>query len=125
MEFMQEVSSRYDRVIIDSPPVSAVSDPLLIAAMADGVVYVIKFNRVRRDHAGKCIRKLQETGAYICGAILNDIDFEGRDAYYYHGYYYYYRNRYYGSYGRQGGSRSGRADQEAAQEGREAEAKNA
>ncbi|MGC8990999.1 MAG: GumC family protein, partial [Verrucomicrobiia bacterium] len=96
MQFMQEVSKRYDRIIMDCPPISAVSDPLVLSSMADGVVYVTKFNKIRREHARKSIQRLLDAGIHICGVILNDIDFEGRDSYYYS--YYYYQNRYYSSY---------------------------
>jgi capsular exopolysaccharide synthesis family protein len=96
MQFMQEVGKRYDRIIMDCPPISAVSDPLVLSAMADGVVYITKFNKIRREHARKSVQRLMDAGIHICGVILNDIDFEGRDSYYYS--YYYYQNRYYSSY---------------------------
>jgi capsular exopolysaccharide synthesis family protein len=95
-QFLQEVRKRYDRVFLDCPPVSAVSDPLMIAAMSDGVVFVAKFNKIRRDHARRTIQRVQDAGIHIIGAILNDIDFEGKDSYYYS--YYYYQNRYYSSH---------------------------
>lgn len=94
--FLQEVSKRYDRVLLDCPPVSAVSDPLVIAAMTDGIVFVTKFNKIRREHARKTIQRIQDSGIHVCGTVLNDIDFEGRDSYYYS--YYYYQNRYYSSH---------------------------
>jgi polysaccharide biosynthesis transport protein len=96
MEFLQIIRDRYDRVILDSPPISAVSDPLIIAAMSDGVVFVTKFNKIRREHARKSIQRLQDAGIYVVGTVLNDIDFEGKDSYYYS--YYYYQNRYYSSH---------------------------
>jgi len=104
MQLMQEISKRYDRIIMDCPPVSAVSDPLVLSAMADGVVYVTKFNKIRREHARKSVQRIADAGIHICGVILNDIDFEGRDSYYYS--YYYYQNRYYSSYYRSRSSAS-------------------
>jgi len=95
-QFLEEVRGRYDRVILDCPPVSAVSDPLIIAALSDGVVFVTKFNKIRRDHARKTIQRIHDAGIHILGVILNDIDFEGKDSYYYS--YYYYQNRYYSSH---------------------------
>jgi len=94
--FLQEVGKRYDRVVLDCPPVSAVSDPLVMSSMADGVLFITKFNKIRREHARKTIQRIQDAGIHICGVVLNDIDFEGRDSYYYS--YYYYQNRYYSSY---------------------------
>jgi capsular exopolysaccharide synthesis family protein len=95
-QFLQEVGKRYDRVVMDCPPVSAVSDPLVMSSMADGVLFITKFNKIRREHARKTIQRIQDAGIHICGVVLNDIDFEGRDSYYYS--YYYYQNRYYSSY---------------------------
>ncbi|MHB8522562.1 MAG: GumC family protein [Limisphaerales bacterium] len=95
-QFLQDVRKRYDRVFLDCPPVSAVSDPLMIAAMSDGVVFVTKFNKIRRDHARRTIQRIQDAGIHIVGIVLNDIDFEGKDSYYYS--YYYYQNRYYASH---------------------------
>ena len=95
-QFLQEVGKRYDRVFLDCPPVSAVSDPLVIAAQADGAIFVTKFNKIRREHARKSIQRLEDAGVRILGVALNDIDFEGKDSYYYS--YYYYQNRYYSSH---------------------------
>lgn len=95
-DFLEQARARYDRVVLDCPPISAVSDPLVIAARAEGVVFVTKFNKIRREHAKKSIGRLQNAGIHILGVVLNDIDFEGKDSYYYS--YYYYQNRYYASH---------------------------
>lgn len=96
MEFLERVRNKYDRVVLDCPPVSAVSDPLIISAMSDGVVYVTKFNKIRREHGRKSVARIQNAGIHILGVVINDIDFEGKDSYYYS--YYYYQNRYYSSH---------------------------
>ncbi|HEX7861629.1 MAG TPA: polysaccharide biosynthesis tyrosine autokinase [Verrucomicrobiae bacterium] len=95
-EFIDRVKDKYDRIVLDCPPVSAVSDPLVISAMSDGVVYVNKFNKIRREHARKSVARIQNAGIQILGVVINDIDFEGKDSYYYS--YYYYSNRYYASH---------------------------
>ena len=95
-EFIEEVKSKYDRIILDCPPVSAVSDPLVVASLCDGTVFVTKFNKIRRDHARRSVQRIQDAGVKIIGCVINDIDFEGKDSYYYS--YYYYQNRYYASY---------------------------
>jgi polysaccharide biosynthesis transport protein len=112
MDLLQSARGQYDRVILDSPPISAVSDPLIIAAMADGVVFVTKFNKIRREHARKSIQRLQDAGIYVLGAVLNDIDFEGKDSYYYSSYY--YQNRYYSSHYRSQGEKPGDAKEKPA-----------
>jgi capsular exopolysaccharide synthesis family protein len=95
-EFLEKMKGRYDRVVLDCPPVSAVSDPLIISAMSDGVVYVTKFNKIRREHGMKSVQRIQNAGIHILGVVINDIDFDGKDSYYYS--YYYYQNRYYSSH---------------------------
>jgi len=94
--FLDAVGAKYDRVILDCPPISAVSDPLVIAAKTDGVVFVCKFNKIRREHARRSVQRIQSAGIHIMGVVINDIDFEGKDSYYYS--YYYYQNRYYSSH---------------------------
>ncbi len=95
-EFIREAVRRYDRVVLDCPPISAVSDPLIVAAKADGLLFVSKFNKIRREYALRTIKRVQDAGIHILGAVINNIDFEGRDSYYYSQYY--YQNRYYSSH---------------------------
>ncbi len=104
LQFLEEVSSRYDRVILDCPPVSAVADPLVVGAMCDGLIFVTKFNKIRREHARRSVQRIAEAGIHVIGLVLNDIDFEGRDSYYYS--YHYYQNRYYASHYRSRGTSS-------------------
>ncbi|MFM8360371.1 MAG: GumC family protein [Verrucomicrobiota bacterium] len=107
VQFLEEVSAKYDRIIMDCPPVSAVADPLVIGAMSDGLVYVTKFNKIRREHASRSVQRIGDAGIHIVGLVLNDIDFEGKDSYYYS--YHYYQNRYYSSHYRTAGQGKGEA----------------
>jgi succinoglycan biosynthesis transport protein ExoP len=94
--FLELVAGKYDRVVLDCPPISAVSDPLVISAHSDGIIFVTKFNKIRREHARRSVQRIQNAGIHIMGVVINDIDFEGKDSYYYS--YYYYQNRYYASH---------------------------
>jgi len=96
LDFVEEIRCKYEKIVFDCPPVSAVSDPLIIAANADGTVFVNKFNKIRREHARKTVQRVQDAGINIVGVCINDLDFEGKDSYYYS--YYYYQNRYYASH---------------------------
>lgn len=95
-KLLGELRQRYDRVVIDCPPISAVSDPLVMGAKSDGILYVMKFKKIRREHARRSVQRIQDAGIQVVGVLLNDIDFEGRDSYYYS--YYYYQNQYYSHY---------------------------
>jgi capsular exopolysaccharide synthesis family protein len=96
MQVLEEVSKRYDRVVLDCPPISAVADPLVVSAMCDGLLFVTKFNKIRREHALRSVQRIHDAGIHTIGLVLNDIDFEGKDSYYYS--YHYYQNRYYSSH---------------------------
>ena len=96
-KLVAEVEKKYDRIVIDSPPILAVSDPLIIASLADGLLYVTKFDRSKRHLSKKCLEQLQNGGATIIGAIINEVDLrKARYSYYYNNYY--YQNRYYTDY---------------------------
>jgi capsular exopolysaccharide synthesis family protein len=88
---LDELASRYDRVIFDSPPVLVVADPLILSNMIDGVVLVVKSASTSSDLARRAVRQLKDVKARILGAVINDLDLEHRD----YGYYYYRQYGYY------------------------------
>lgn len=111
-DLLDSLSSKYDRIVIDCPPVSAVADPLVVGSASDGMIYVAKFNKVRRELIRRSLQRVQEAAIPVVGVVLNDIDFRGSDAYYYN--YHYYQNRYYAShYKTKATSAQGSADSKA------------
>ena len=87
---LAECAKLYDRIILDSPPTSAVTDPAVLGNLADGVVLVIKAGETTREAAMHARRQLATAKARLFGVIVNAIDFSN-PAY---GYEYYYRNYY-------------------------------
>jgi len=87
-DLIQSLKAQFDWVIIDSPPVASLTDTVLLALLADMVVFVIKHNESDRDLIRRCIRQLRDVHANVIGAVLNAVDFD-RAAYkgYYVGYY--------------------------------------
>jgi capsular exopolysaccharide synthesis family protein len=79
---LAELRNRYDRIVIDSPPLAAVSDALILLPLVDGVIYVIKFNSVKRKTAIVNVRRLWETNIPVFGAILNYVS-STMSSYYY------------------------------------------
>ena len=77
-----ELRERYDRIVVDSPPLAAVSDALNLLRLVDGVVYVIKYNTVKRRTASVNVRRLWESDTPIFGALLNNIS-ATHSSYYY------------------------------------------
>ncbi|OQA91296.1 MAG: Tyrosine-protein kinase etk [Elusimicrobia bacterium ADurb.Bin231] len=93
-KFIEEVKTKYDVVVFDSPPVMSVNDSMNIAICVDGIVQVIRYGKLNRKLVERCTQVLSDTGTKIIGAVLNGVDTESRGHYYY---YYYYN--YYGKYG--------------------------
>ena len=80
----------YDRVILDSPPTSAVTDPAVLGNLADGVVLVVKAGETTKEAGLHARKQLVAAKARLFGVVVNAIDFSN-PAY---GYDYYYRNYY-------------------------------
>ena len=68
------VSRLYDVVLIDTPPVLAVMDAVIIAPEVDAVVFVVRAGATQRDAAQMAIGQLTAARASIAGAVLNDPD---------------------------------------------------
>ncbi|HEY7498511.1 MAG TPA: polysaccharide biosynthesis tyrosine autokinase [Vicinamibacterales bacterium] len=89
-------SGPFDWVIIDTPPVLAVTDAVIVARSVAGVVFVIGSEMTRRAHAERAIETLGAGKPKSIGAVLNRVDFE-RNKYYYSRYYGHHYHNYYGS----------------------------
>ena len=82
--------TRYDRVIIDSPPITAVTDTVVLSKKVDGVAVVIRAADTPKELIRSGVEQLRTVNAHILGAILNVVDMSGEGYYYYQYYYYYY-----------------------------------
>lgn len=85
-QMIQGLRDSYDRIIIDTPPVAAVSDALNILSLVDGVIFVIKFNDVKRRTVKSNLRRVVEANVPVFGAVLNQISITAA-SYYYTDYY--------------------------------------
>ncbi|MCC6763173.1 MAG: polysaccharide biosynthesis tyrosine autokinase [Deltaproteobacteria bacterium] len=70
-KLIERVRGEYDFVILDSPPLLAVSDGVLLANLADGVILVADRARSRRDQVRAAMQRLSQTGVAPLGAVLN------------------------------------------------------
>ena len=97
-EVLREIGANTDMIVIDSPPILAVTDPAALASRVDGVLLVIKPGVTKMAAAKQAVEQLQRSGAQILGVVLNDVDINrSRSKYYYKGYYYQYS--YHNKYG--------------------------
>lgn len=86
---ISELRDSYDTVLIDSPPVIAVTDSTLLASRVDGVVLVIKSGITRLDLINNAIDQLKKANNRFMGVILNQVKVSAGD----YNYYYYYGHR--------------------------------
>lgn len=107
-QLLQVLREKFEYVIIDTPPVLAVTDPCGVAARVDGVLVCMRLSRHTRDLGRRTVEQLRDIGATISGIVINGV--EERDAYgygnyRYSDYRYYYKNYNYkyGEYGSKDG----------------------
>ena len=84
-ELLVDLHTRADVVVIDSPPVTALSDAAVLAMQTDGVLLVLDAGKTRRELAKRATEALGRVQARVVGVVLNRMPARGA------GYYYYYR----------------------------------
>jgi len=107
-ELIHQWREEYDHVIIDSAPILMVSDPLPVAARADGTVLVVRAGLTRKKALSRAFDLLARSNIRILGAVMNDIDLKIENFYTYssRGYGYYSGYKGYKSYGAVYGSQN-------------------
>ena len=83
-ELIGELRGMYDRIILDSPPLQAVTDASVLSRMSDGAILVAKARKTLRDELARTAKQLREVDAHVLGVILNDLDLSDRKYGYYH-----------------------------------------
>ena len=96
-EILSLVRQPYDYVLIDSPPMMAVSDALLLSTMVDGVVVVIGARGTPRDTVSHACARLRQAQANILGTMINRVSMNDK----------HYSEAYYGSYAHADGELTG------------------
>lgn len=106
VEIIRQVSGQVEMIILDSPPVMAVTDSAVLAQRVDGVLLVLKPYVTQMGAARQTVEQMQRAGARLLGVVLNQVDLKNSR------YNYYYKSYYaasYHYYGRDGKSRNGRS----------------
>ncbi|MBP2230269.1 capsular exopolysaccharide synthesis family protein [Azospirillum agricola] len=97
-QLLTRLSMEYDRVVLDSPPVLAVSEGKLLAALADQTVFIVRWGLTKRGTAMAGLKELVEAGGEVVGVLFSQVDtrrhaqYEFPDSGRYHGYRRYYAN---------------------------------
>lgn len=94
-EVLEKLRGQYDRIVIDSSPVLAVRDPLLLARYVEAACLIVRAGHSPAKASAQAVRLLSEAGAPTTGVVLNSVR-QGSGAYYAYSY------RTYGTYGAKG-----------------------
>jgi polysaccharide biosynthesis transport protein len=87
LQILEEASLTYDLVILDGPPLLGFAEPLHMATAVDGVVIVGRAGQTSRKSVGTVLAILARLRANVLGIVLNEVNKEMSDSYYYYGHY--------------------------------------
>jgi capsular exopolysaccharide synthesis family protein len=90
-KLIETLGEKFDRVILDSPPILAVTDAVIVSRIVDGVVLVVRAGKTPHDAVTRAKRMVLNVKSRIIGVVLNDVNLRN-PAYY--NYYNYYRHQY-------------------------------
>ncbi|MFP4521326.1 MAG: polysaccharide biosynthesis tyrosine autokinase [Fibrobacterota bacterium] len=90
-EILKILEEKFDLIMFDTPPVLAVTDAVLLSAIIDGVILVVRAGETEEEVAQRAIGNFNNVKAHLVGGVLNDIDLTHKySSYGYYKYYYHY-----------------------------------
>ncbi|HHU32882.1 MAG TPA: CpsD/CapB family tyrosine-protein kinase, partial [Clostridia bacterium] len=82
-QLLHELTQAYELVLVDSPPVIAVTDATILAQSVDGVILVVAAKEVKREYALEAKERLKKVEARLLGIILNKVKLQSKEQNYY------------------------------------------
>ena len=82
---LEKLKETYDYIILDTPPVQAVTDAQVLSAKSDGTIIVVKAGKTKKDSVNSSLGLLKKVNANIIGTVLNSVDNSRNKYYYYYG----------------------------------------
>lgn len=95
-EVLDKLRDEYDHIVIDTPPTLSVTDAVVLSTSADAVILVIRAGQTTKQALRRARDVLIQVNARICGVLLNAVNLNSPDYYYYYEYQGKYGHRYYG-----------------------------
>ncbi len=84
---MTLMQKEFTHLVVDSPPINSFTDGVLISSMVDGVLLVVHGGKSSRHIVRRSRQLLHDVGAKIFGVVLNKVNLQSSDYYYYKNYY--------------------------------------
>ena len=110
-KLFEELRKQYEYIIVDCPPILAVSDAAIISKLCDGCLFVVSQAKTEKAAARESVKTLRENGVNILGVVFANISAKRGNYYYSNKYKYYYQN-YYGKDTAPDGSKAPEEEQE-------------
>lgn len=82
---LETLKETFDYIILDTPPVQAVTDSQILSTKADGTILVVRAERTKRESVQNAVNLLKKVNANMIGTVLNGIDVSRNKYYYYYG----------------------------------------
>lgn len=82
---IEEMSLRYDYILVDAPPINVVSDAAIIAKRVDGVLLLVRHTKSTKENVRQAVANLQMVNANILGYVFNGVEFTAKKYYGYYG----------------------------------------
>ena len=79
-EMLKEARAIYDVIIVDTPPILAVSDPAIVSPYIDGLLLVVRMGKNKRAAAERAREMIDAHGIRLYGVIVNDVDYTSDDS---------------------------------------------
>lgn len=82
---IESLKETFDYIILDTPPVQAVTDSQILSTKADGTILVVRADRTEKESVQNAVNLLKKVNANIIGTVLNGVDLNRNKYYYYYG----------------------------------------
>ncbi|PKU24451.1 GumC family protein [Telmatospirillum siberiense] len=99
--FIESMRGQYDLIVLDTPPLLAVSDALILSHLADTTIFLVRWGKTPRPVAMGALKSFHNNGGDLAGVVLTRVDFRRHATYGYGdaGYYYGHYGKHYAGYG--------------------------
>ena len=74
-DLLTQARTQYDFVIIDTPPVLAVTDASVLGRLVDAAILIIRYGASQKQVVRRCIDLLERSGTHLLGVAVNVVDF--------------------------------------------------
>lgn len=72
--FIEKIKQDYDLILIDCPPVSLMTDAVVVSKISDGTAYIIEYNKNNSDLISSSLEQLSDVGAFVVGGIITKVN---------------------------------------------------